>query len=67
MLGWELLRYFIKIRWLDGDRQPTGAGKETLHSPTSAINMMANIVENSQVTDTIPGAGAHLQMSPGMV
>jgi hypothetical protein len=56
MLGWKLLPYFIKISGLDGDRQPTGAGKQTLHGPTSALYMMANIVENSHVTDPIPGA-----------
>jgi hypothetical protein len=56
MLGWELLPYFIKVSGLDGDRQPTGAGKQTLQVPTSAPYMMANIIENSQVTDPIPGA-----------
>jgi len=30
--------------------------KETLPGPTSALYMMANIVENIQFTDTIPGA-----------
>jgi hypothetical protein len=67
MLGWELLLYFTKISRLGGDRQPTGAGKETLPDPSSALLVMANIVENSQVTDTIPGARAGLKMRAGVV
>ena len=56
MLGWELLPYFIKISWLDGGEEPQGAGKETPPALTSLLDMMANPIENSQVTDTIPGS-----------
>jgi len=45
MLGWELLPYFIKISWLDGDGEPRGAGKETLTVPTSALGIWPHAVE----------------------